>query len=368
MKKSLIVFLFVTMCGFSAAFGQLRVSNNYGQDLKITINGEENVVPYKGIKIFGVRGEKNIVLECATLDGKNKFSMPREVNRSGMVTVDPVENRLDRGQSSQISTVVETPVNQSGGQLAALLQGGKQTTTPTIVNKENNAGSSVSVNSVTTTSNQTNIVQQSQAGFEKIKVVYTGVERFKVFSDLGGGQWQGIEFRGKSKADSIGDNSKNEYDLYIQKNRDIHVGVVFNPEKSINEYGEFRKRVNAGDNVLYINQGDIKKMSTSERKAIKIKFMAKNFKLFFDPEDESKDGKSTAISINYEETSRKFMAPVGQFYLKASCTNLATGMFYPTIYIPIHIGNSDSSFEVTTEQINRLVNGADLNLKWSNIK
>jgi hypothetical protein len=363
MRKLCVVFLLVAMCGFNAAFGQLRVTNNFGQDLKVAINGEENKIANKETKTFAVRGQKNVVLECSTLDGKNKFTMPREVSRSGQVTIDAVENRMDRGQSTSVSVNNETPVNQSGSPLAAILQGGKAANT----NVSNNVGNSVSSNSVTVVTNQTNIVQQPQVGFEQIKVVYTGSERFKVFSDLGGSQWQGVEFRGKAMADSIQDNAKNTYDLYIQKNKDIHIGVIFNPEEAINVYGEFRKRVNSGDATLYINEGDIKKMSTNEKKEIRLRFMAKDYKLLFDPKDVSKDGKSTLISMGYDQTSRKFQAPIGQFYLKASCTNTLTGMFYPTVYIPIHVISSDNVITITTEQI-KVLTGSDINLKWSNLR
>jgi hypothetical protein len=168
-------------------------------------------------------------------------------------------------------------------------------------------------------------------------------------------------------ADSIQDNAKNTYDLYIQKNKDIHIGVIFNPEEAINVYGEFRKRVNSGDATLYINEGDIKKMSTNEKKEIRLRFMAKDYKLLFDPKDVSKDGKSTLISMGYDQTSRKFQAPIGQFYLKASCTNTLTGMFYPTVYIPIHVISSDNVITITTEQI-KVLTGSDINLKWSNLR
>lgn len=364
MRKIWIAFVFVAMCGLTTAFGQLRVTNNFGQDLKVAINGEENKIANKETKTFAVRGQKNVNLECATLDGKNKFTMPKEVSRSGMVTIDPADNRMSRDQSVPVNVETGAPVNQSGSPLAAILQGGKTANSNTVNNVTNNVSNSVPVNVV---SNQVNIVQQPQAGLEQIKIVYTGAERFKVFSDLGGSQLQGTEFRGKATADSIQDNAKNEYNVYIQKNKDIHIGVIFNPEDAINIYGEFRKRVNSGDATLYINEGDIKKMSTNEKKEIKLKFMAKDYKLLFDPKDVSKDGKSTLISMGYDQTSRKFQAPIGQFYLKASCTNTLTGMFYPTVYVPIHVISSDNVITITAEQI-KVLTGSDINLKWSNLR
>ncbi|MFZ2309927.1 MAG: hypothetical protein WAW11_00065 [Patescibacteria group bacterium] len=376
MRKLWIAFVFVAMCGLTTAFGQLRVTNNFGQDLKVAINGEENKIANKETKTFAVRGQKTVYLDCVTLDGKNKFTLPKEVSRSGLVVIDPTENRLDRGENTANNVpAASTPNNimpgtgattvapATSGSLAAILQGGK----PANTNTGNNGSNSVPVSSITTMSNQTNIVQQPQAGLEPIKIVYTGAERFKVFSDLGGSQLQGTEFRGKATADSIQDNAKNEYDVYIQKNKDIHIGVIFNPEDAINIYGEFRKRVNQGDATLYVNEGDIKKMSTNEKKEIKLKFMAKDYKLLFDPKDESKDGKSTLISMGYDQTSRKFKAPIGQFYLKASCTNTLTGMFYPTVYIPIHVISSDNVITITAEQI-KVLTGSDINLKWSNLR
>lgn len=375
MKKFLIAFLFVTMYGFTAVFGQLRVANNYGQDLNVSINGEKSVVPYKGVKTFAVRGQKTVYLDCSTLDGKNKFTMPREVSRSGLVTIDPSDNRLDKGENTNSvpvssapnnimpETGVTTPPSAAGGSLASILQGGQKVNT----SANSNVSNSVPVNSMVTVNSNQFIAPPAQTGAEPIKVVYTGTERFKVFSDLGGSQLQGTEFRGKATADSIQDNAKNIYDIYIQKNKDIHIGVIFNPEDAINIYGEFRKRVNQGDATLYINEGDIKKMSTNEKKEIRLKFMAKDYKLLFDPKDVSKDGKSTLISMGYDQTSRKFQAPIGQFYLKASCTNTLTGMFYPTVYIPIHVISSDNTITITAEQI-KVLTGSDINLKWSNLK
>jgi len=372
MRKIWIVLVFVTMCGFSAAFGQLRVANNFGQDLKIAINGEKNDVPYKGIKSFPIRGQKSVYLECVTLNGKVKFSVSKEVGRSGLVTVEPDDNTVvTQSSSSSVVSIVTSTTNASpppatgNSTLQSILKGNGPQTSQSSVTK---TVTEVRQTNLPVTQTVTVVQPQSQANFESIKVIYTGTERFKVFSDLGGGQWQGIEFRGRSKADSLQDNAKNEYSLSIQKDRDIHIGVVFNPEDAINIYGEFRKRVNRGDAILYINEGDIKKMSTNETKEIKIKFMAKDYKLLFDPKDVSKDGKSTLISIGYDQSSRRFMAPIGQFYLKASCTNTSNGMFYPTVYIPIHVISSDNTIIITTEQIQKATAGADLNLKWSNLQ
>lgn len=363
MRKIWIAIVFVTICSFSAAFGQLRVANNYGQDLKITINGEKNDVPNKAIKNFPIRGQKSVYLECATPSGKT-FFISKEVSRSGAVTVEPGDNSAVISQSSQsvVVTTTNLPVANSSGPspLDAILKGSGQQ--PAVQTSSTQTVTEVRSTYVPTP--QTTMPTQSQINLELIKVVYTGAERFKVFSDMGNGQWQGLEFRGKAKADSIQDNAKNEYTLSVQKDRDIHIGVVFNPEDAINIYGELRKRVNRSDAVLYINEGDIKKMSTDEKKAIKIKFMAKDYKLFFDPKDES----NKVISISYNETSRKFLAPIGQFYLKASCTNTATGMFYPTVYIPVHVAVGDGAVIINTEQIKRATSGADLNLKWSNLQ
>lgn len=366
--KRLVIFsvLFMIMCGFGTAFGQLKVGNNFGQNLKITINGEKNDVPDKAIKTFPIRGQKSVYLECTMTNGKT-FFISKEVNRSGSVTVEPGDNSSVASQSSQsvIVTTTNLPVTNSSGPspLDAILKGNNQPAVQT-----NSTQTVTEVRSAYVPTQKTIMPAQSQANFEAIKVIYTGTERFKVFSDLGGGQWQGIEFRGRSKADSLQDNAKNEYSLSVQKDRDIHIGVVFNPEDAINIYGEFRKRVNRGDAILYINEGDIKKMSTNETKEIKIKFMAKDYKLLFDPKDVSKDGKSTLISIGYDQSSRRFMAPIGQFYLKASCTNTSNGMFYPTVYIPIHVISSDNTIIITTEQIQKATAGADLNLKWSNLQ
>lgn len=358
MKRLVIFFvLFMIMCGFSIAFGQLKVGNNFGQNLKITINGEKNDVPDKAIKTFSIRGQKSVYLECTMTNGKT-FFISKEVSRSGAVTVEPGDNSAVISQSSQsvVVTTTNIPVTNSSGAspLDAILKGGGQQP----------VAQTSSTQTTYVSTQQTTMPAQNQISLELIKVVYTGAERFKVFSDMGNGQWQGLEFRGKAKADSIQDNAKNEYTLLVQKDRDIHIGVVFNPEDAINIYGELRKRVNRNDAVLYINEGDIKKMSTNEKKAIKIKFLAKDYKLFFDPKDED----NKVISISYNETSRKFLAPIGQFYLKTSCTNTATGMFYPTVYIPVHVASGDGVVIINTEQVKRATSGADLNLKWSNLQ
>lgn len=375
-----IAWIMLTLFGLTSAFGQLKVTNNFGADLNISVNnGKKELVPNKGTKTFGnVRG-RSVWLECQTLDGKTKFNVEKNPSRSGVVWLEPGDApSIATSQTVSATTYSQQPSQTpaqsvpAGTSLQSLLKQKTSTATPA---KQTPAPPSVAeVQRTTPTPTYTAPATVSvptaparEVVLDSIKVIYNAKERCKIFSDIGGSSWQGLEFRGKQAIDSIKDNAKNEYDLQIKKDRDLHIGVIFNPEGAINEYGEFRKRVNKDDKEVYINDGDIKKMSTSEKKSISIRYMGnKGSKIYFDPEDTNSKGQKEPISLEYKQQSRRFMTPIGQFYVKVSYTD-ANGMFHPTVYVPVHVTNRSDVVIITAEQVNKAL-GADLNLDWSKLR
>ncbi len=355
MKTLWILCLLIT-CSFSVAFGQLRVANNSGKNLRVAVGGQTQAIAYKNVTIYNVR-EKQASLDCLDPVTNTRFVLVKKVPRNGYITIEP----SDYPQPAVVQTVqtfqtqavsYDNQASNNGASLSSVMSGAavpssSQKTVTTIVTDQKGV-------------NQT----QTQQYLERVLVIYDGFPRFKVFSDIGGSRWQGIEFRGKETTDSIKDNAKNQYYLLAQKDQDVHIGVIFNPSGAINEYGEFRKRLNKEDDTLYINDGEIKKMSTSETKMIKVKFMARGYKIYFEPKPEMR-GNNDPISLKYNQRSRPFSAPIGQFYLKVSCTD-ARGMFHPSLFIPLHVTSGDNYVEITTQDVDKAIN-ADINLNWNSL-
>jgi len=128
--KKLSVFVLLIMCGLMTAFGQLKVVNESGQDLNITVNGKKFLVPYKGTQIFEARG-KSVWLECATIDGKLKFAFSKEVSRAGIVKVPALESEIMKGNTLSLELVpvasVDSIPKTSPGGLTEILKNGSPT-------------------------------------------------------------------------------------------------------------------------------------------------------------------------------------------------------------------------------------------------
>ena len=108
--KKVSVFVLLIMCGIMTAFGQLKVVNDSGQDLNITVNGKKFLVPYKGTQIFDARG-KTVWLECATIDGKVKFAFSKQVSRAGIVRVLAEDSISIKGTTLSLELKPVTPVD-----------------------------------------------------------------------------------------------------------------------------------------------------------------------------------------------------------------------------------------------------------------
>lgn len=126
--KKVSVFVLLIICGLMTAFGQLKVVNDSGQDLNITVNGKKFLVPYKGAQIFDARG-KTVWLECASVDGKVKFAFSKEVSRAGVVKVlaeDSITMRRDGTLHMAIAPVapVDSISKATPGGLTEILKNG----------------------------------------------------------------------------------------------------------------------------------------------------------------------------------------------------------------------------------------------------
>jgi len=290
MKRIFFILILLATCGLGVAFSQLKVSNGFGQTLIVTINGQTRQIPNNGVQTFSVNS-RTVWLECRTLDSKISFSASKEVSR-GLVLIEPKDNNT------------KTPVQKS----------------PNTANPQNYKG-------------------------ERIAFVYEGIDRFKIFSEIG----RGLEFIG---ADSLNpaDNAKNRYYIYAPKNQDlvIGVGIKEGENQAIWPYAEIRKRINSWDTVCYIAQNDIKKMSASEKKNLKIRLIAENYKIFFEPD--AKD----PISLGFRGVSRSVEVPIGQFYIRISYTD-PNGMFHSTVFVPKHVTGSDRSIDITKNDLDNAV-------------
>lgn len=338
-----IVFFFVWLASGLLSFAQLRVANNFGRDLYVSIDGKENFVSNKSVKTFTNTRPRTAYLECRTTDNL-KFSVSKEVSRAGLVTItaDDYSNAISTVTTVSPVTnyeVVQTTSDESS--LDALLS----TNGPTINYSASPVTSqTVITKSVVSSVSSTPVTVNKTIVSEQVKFVYAGSSRFKIFSAIG----RGLEFLGADTTEV--DNAKNEYSLFIPTNEDLIIGVGLktSADQAIWPYAEIRKRVNSGDSQVIITQKDLKKMSTGENKKLRIRLMAQNYKIFFEPDA------GEPISIAYRQISRFIEVPIGQFYIRVSYTD-PKGMFHRTVFVPKHITALDSYLEITKADLDNSV-------------
>lgn len=352
MKKIFMLCVLVTMSSL-LAIGQLKVANNSGQDLNVTVNGQKNLVPYKATKTFQARGQ-NIWLEAATLNNSVKISIQKSVPRNGQVTIEandlviaaPAPQSNAQGYSSVSSIATVSPVS-TGASLAAVLKGNSGSENKTqAVSLPATSYSSVQTQNVLTPVSPVYVAKATipQINTETITFIYKGEDRFKIFSEIG----RGLEFKG---ADTLNpeDNAKNRYDLMIKKNQDliIGIGIKEGENQAIWRYAEIRKRINSWDQECYIFQKDLKQMSTAETRKLRIRLMAEDYKIFFEPET------GDPISIGFREKSEPIEVPVGQFYIRVSYT-YPNGMFHQTVFVAKHV-TDDKYLEITKQDLDNAI-------------
>jgi len=359
----------------SVAFAQLKVANNSGRDLKVTINGEVKTIAFKGVSTFAVR-VREVNMDIIDLSNNQKFNLTKTVSGSGRVQIEPGDcatvqtqtTTVVSGQVYQPQTITQTtsvPAGVKTGSIGDLFGDVSASTgqaSPQVAGQINTQ----TTQTITPTVNQPvqqQYIQQPQNTFN-VWVINKTDEAFKVFSDIGGKEWQGLEFSSAKNADTINSSTRNRYYLPVMVG-DMHMGVVYPPKGAIYPYGELRKRVNPGITKFTINTGEITKMSTEKEKMIRVRFMALGYELYFEPKDDVQGGSNDPISIKYKQTSRRFMAPIGQFYLKVSVTD-PKKMFHPTVFIPLHVTSTDQLFDITTFEVVKALN-ADINLNWINL-
>lgn len=348
MKKILILFVLLTS-GLSS-FCQLRVANNFGKDLYVSVNSKEEFIPSRGVKTFSNVRLRTVGLECRTSDGSAKFYVLKEVSRSGLVEIAASDNSGAVSNNTNVApvsynanqTTYTAADNSTGASLQDIIKGGANST------PINYTPASTVVNTTVSTSTVNQSVSTTQTttvATEAINFIYTGSSSFKIFSVIG----RGLEFLGTDSVNS-GNTAKNKYTIYVQKNQDliIGVGIKTGADQAIWPYAEIRKRINSGDVDCTITQKDIKKMSTSENKNLRIRLMAEKYKIFFEPDA------GDPVSIGYREVSRGIDVPIGQFYIRVSYTD-ATGMFHRTVFVPKHVTKSDSYLEITKADLDNSV-------------
>lgn len=267
-----IVF-FVWLASGLLSFAQLRVANNFGRDLYVSIDGKENFVSNKSVKTFTNTRPRTAYLECRTTDNL-KFSVSK-VSRAGLVTITADDYSNAISTVTTVSPVTNYEVAQTTSDessLDALLS----TNGPTINYSASPVTSQAVITKSVVSSVSSAVTVNKTIVSEQIKFVYAGSSRFKIFSAIG----RGLEFLGADTTEV--DNAKNEYSLFIPTNEDLIIGVGLktSADQAIWPYAEIRKRVNSGDSQVIITQKDLKKMSTGENKKLRIRLMAQEYKIF----------------------------------------------------------------------------------------
>jgi len=283
MKKSIFILLAMAISGMTA-FGQLRVSNGYGEKLTVTIGTESRDIAVNELQSFSVRTQ-SVTLKCKTVSGTT-FTVTKTVPRSGLVTIESGDNRAG----------TSTTNTQQRSTAAAV---------------------------ATTATGQT----------RELPLIYKGNVSFKIFSEAG----RGLEFF----ADSVTDVPV----ISVPVNKDLVIGVgIKGSGEAIWRYAEIRKRIGLMDTAVMIFDKDIRQMSTSQTKKLKIKLTAKDYKFFFNPDS------GEPVSLGFNGISRQLEMPIGQFYIMAAFTDPA-GMFHPTVFIPIHVTNDDRYLNITEQNL-----------------
>ena len=390
MRKFLILLVVLTSIGASA-FSQLRVANKSGRDLYVSVDGKEIFIPNKEVKVFSTtRSIRTVWLDCKFSDG-TKFTVSKEVSRSGSVELSPNDNSTSPG-------VVKEPVVASQPITVNQLTGGSVGYTAPIYNNSSthysdsindlsgsktsyedvdamNKNSTVAIAPVETSNSEASlnailkgnnasepvtpvstvvsvsvqpknvqtIVNQVVTYGEPILIEYLGTKTLKIISSEG----QGLELIGRT--DSINNSGvKNKYTIYVKKNADLVIGV--GERKSTNQfiwpYGEIRKRINSNDQVCKITDADIKMMSTSQTRKLKFRVDAKDYKILIEPDA------GELISLGYTGVSRLVDLPIGQSYIRIAYTD-PQGVFHPTAFMSVHVTLQDRYVPITINDLSK---------------
>jgi len=328
MKKTWIIFSMLAVFGLSSS-AQLKVVNNFGQDLNVENSGKTIFVPNKGTATFATRS-RIAMLSCTTIDNRIKFVISREVSRSGLVTIlasDGTSVTVQNSNPTEKSAVAE---QQS---LDDILNSGKSVSyTPATT-------SSVTQKVIQSTSSQNTVTQSvTSVTKEQITIEYSGQMTLKILSSDG----QGLELIGKN--DTTYSDSTNKYNIFADKNADLIIGVGEKKQngQSVWPYGEIRKRIK-GDAICKINDADIQMMSTSETKKLRFKVDAKDYKILI----KSDDG---LISLSYRGISKQVELPIGQSYVRIAYTD-PQGVFHPTAFMSVHVTDQDRYISITANDL-----------------
>ena len=321
MKKIWIIFSMLALFGLSS-FSQLSVANKFGKDLYVGINGKEELIPNTGVKIFASIRTRNVLLDCRSVDGTVKFTVSKDVSRSGLVVVlsSDASTTVVAVNPTSVSYSVPVPVvasnDDSGSSLSSLLNG-----------TSNSEVSYTQSTTLVTTQVANTPVSQPVITGEPVTIEYSGMRTLKIISREG----QGLELIGSADSASNQSGAKNKYTIYVRKNTDLVIGV--GQKKQANQavwpYGEIRKRINAGDVVCKITDADVKMMATNENTKLKFKVDAKGYKILIETDA------GDIISLGDKGTSKEVTLPIGQSYIRIAYTD-ASGEFHPTAFMPIH--------------------------------
>jgi hypothetical protein len=337
MRKFWILSSLLVIFALSAS-SQLKVINNFGQDLNVESGGKTAFISNKGAAVFQTRS-KVVWLSCSTPDNKIKFVISKEASRSGLVFINASDG-ADATTQNKVVTYTNvgnvSPVSSSDNSqsLSALLNG-------SVVSEEKTV-QSTTVRTTGTATNQTTSSQtQVFVNKEPITVEYYGSRTFKILSNDG----QGLELIGKNDTANYS-KSKNKYVIYIDKGSDLVLGVGEKKQagQAIWPYGEIRKSINPSDQSYKINDSDVKMMATNENRKIKFKVDAPGYKVLIETDA------GDIISLGDRGVSKSVELPIGQCYIRIAYTD-TDGEFHPTAFMPIHTTAQDYQVIINTKAL-----------------
>ncbi len=112
MRKFIFSLVILTMCS-AAAFSQVKVSNGFGQTLKVTINEQTATIPNNGVQAFSATGSA-VLIKCETADGTIKFSVAKAVPASNLIIISPADGQTSqtlRNPSGQIKLIYKGSIS-----------------------------------------------------------------------------------------------------------------------------------------------------------------------------------------------------------------------------------------------------------------
>lgn len=300
MRKFLILLVVFTSIGASA-FSQLRVINKSGRDVYVSVDSKEIFIPNKEVKIFSnTRSIRTVWLDCKLSDG-TKFTVSKDVSRSGSVELLPNDNSTSPG-------IVKEPVVVSQPITVNQLTGGSVDYTASIYN-----------NPSTRYSDSINDLSGSKTSYEDVDAINNSVVIASEETSNSETSLSSI-LRGSNVKESPISTS-----TQMSTPTPISVQTVVRSVTSVTS------------------------VTSTETRKIKFRVEAKDYKILIEPDS------GEIISLGYKGVSRSIDLPIGQSYIKIAYTD-PEGFFHPTTLMLVHVTSQDKYILINVNNLTKTVN------------